>query len=72
MIKGVSETTENESNEQKGGFLAMLLGTLSATLLGNLPAGKGAKRSIIPGLSVLRVGEGTIRACQEFYCRVIF
>ena len=27
LIKGVSETIENEAKEQKGGFLGMLLGT---------------------------------------------
>ena len=35
LIKGVSETTKKEANEQKGGFLSMLLGTLRASLLGN-------------------------------------
>ena len=33
LIKGVSETIENESKEQKGGFLGMLLSTLAANLL---------------------------------------
>ena len=33
LIKGISETIENEANEQKGGFLGMLLGTLGASLL---------------------------------------
>ena len=36
LIKGVSETTENESNEQKIGFLSIFLCTLGASLLGNL------------------------------------
>ena len=36
LIKGLSETIKNEAKEQKGGFLEMLLGTLSANLLGNL------------------------------------
>ena len=36
----VSETIENESKEQKGGFLSMLLGTLGASLLENILAGK--------------------------------
>ena len=35
LLKGVSETTKNETKEQKGGFLSMLLGTLGASLLGN-------------------------------------
>ena len=36
LIKGVSETTQSEVKEQKFGFLSMLLGTLGASLLGNL------------------------------------
>ena len=36
LIKGVRETIENEAKEQKSGFLSMLLGTLGASLLGNL------------------------------------
>ena len=52
LLKGVSETIQNEAKEQRGGFLSMLLGTLSASLLGNMLAGKGA----------IRTGEGTIRA----------
>ena len=40
-IKGVSETIKNEAKGQKDGFLGMLLGTLGASLLGNLLTGKG-------------------------------
>ena len=39
--KGVTKTIKNETKEQKGGFLSMLLGTLGACLLGNLFTGKG-------------------------------
>ena len=35
LLKGVTETVQNEVKEEKGGFLSMLLGTLSASLLGN-------------------------------------
>ena len=56
LIKDVSETIKNEAKEQKGGFLGMLLGTLGASLLGNLLTGKGT----------IRAGKGTIRACQDF------
>ena len=56
MIKGSSRTIKNWAKEQKGGFHSMLLGTLGASLLGNLLRGKG----------VLRAGEGTIRAGQGF------
>ena len=41
LIEGVRETIKNETKEQKGGFLSMLLGTLGASLLGNILAGKG-------------------------------
>ena len=41
LIKGVSKTIKNEAKEQKGGFVIMLLGTLGASLLGNLLTGKG-------------------------------
>ena len=40
LIKGVSETINNEAKEQKGGFLGMLFGTLGATLLGTVTAGQ--------------------------------
>ena len=36
LIKGVSDTIKNKAKEQKGGFLSTLLGTLDASLLGNL------------------------------------
>ena len=32
LLKGVSKTIENETKEQTGGFLSMLLGTLGASL----------------------------------------
>ena len=40
LLKGVSKMIENETKEQRGGFLGMLLGTLGASLLGNLLTGK--------------------------------
>ena len=45
LLKGVTKTIKNETKEQKGGFLSMLLGTLGATLLGNLLTGKGIVRA---------------------------
>ena len=39
LLKGVSKTIENEAKEQRRGFLSMLLGTLGASLLGNLLTG---------------------------------
>ena len=55
-IKDVSETNKfKEAKEQKRRFLSMLLGTLGASLLGNLLTGK----------EVMRIGEGRIRAGQN-------
>ena len=45
LIKGVIETIQNEAKEQKGRFLKMLLGTLGASLLRNMLAGKGVNRA---------------------------
>ena len=45
LLKGVTKTIKNETKEQKGGFLSMLLGTLGASLLGNLLLGKGIVRT---------------------------
>ena len=45
LWKGVTETIKNETKEQKGEFLSMLLGTLGASLLGNLLTGKGFVRA---------------------------
>ena len=56
LIQGFSEIIKNETKEQKGRFLSMLLGALSASLLGNLSAGK----------EVMRASEGAIRAGQDF------
>ena len=41
LPKGVTKTIENKTKEQKGGFL----GTLGASLLGNLLTGKGIIRA---------------------------
>ena len=45
LLRGVTKTIENETKEQKGEFLSMFLGTLGATLLGNLLSGKGIARA---------------------------
>ena len=44
LPEGVSETIQNEVTEQKRGFLSILLGTLGASLLGNILAGRGINR----------------------------
>ena len=53
LLKGVSKTIENETKEQRGGFLSMLLGTLGASLLGNLLTG---------GKGIMRAGDAILRA----------
>ena len=53
LLKGVTKTIENETKEQRGGFLSMLLGTLGASLLGNL---------LIDEKGMMRAGEGIVRA----------
>ena len=45
LLKGVTETVQNEIKEQKGGFLSMLLGTLGTSLLGNLLTRKGINKN---------------------------
>ena len=40
LLKRVTKTIKDETKEQKGGFLSMLLGTLGASLFGNLLTGK--------------------------------
>ena len=58
LLKGVTKTIKNETKEQKGGFLSMLLGTLGASLLGNILAGKG----IVRAGSGNKKGKGIVRA----------
>ena len=55
LFKGVSETIQNEAKKQKGGFPNMLLGTLGASLLGNILAGKGINTA---GEGISRAGYG--------------
>ena len=45
LLKAVSETTQKEDKEQKGGFVSMLLGTLGASSLGNILVGKEMNRT---------------------------
>ena len=60
LLKGVTKTIENETKEQRGGYLSMLLGTLGASLLGNLlTSGKGIMRA---GDGIVRAGDGIARA----------
>ena len=56
-MKGVTKTIKNETKKQKGGFLSMLLGTLAASLLGNLLSGKRTVRAGEEG--IVRAGYGS-------------
>ena len=51
LLKGVSKTIKNETKKQRGGFLSTPLGTLGASLLGNLLTG---------GKGIVRAGEGSV------------
>ena len=57
LLKGASETIQNEAKEQRRGFLSVLLGTLGASLLRNVLAGKGAIETS-QGRGINRAGEG--------------
>ena len=57
LLNGVTETVQNELKEQKGRFISMLLGTLVASLLGNLLWGKGAIATS-QGRAIYRAGKG--------------
>ena len=56
LINGISETIKNETKEQKGGFLSMLLGILASSLLGNA----------LPGRGVINADKGVTRVGQNF------
>ena len=58
LLKGVKKTSKNETKDQKRGFLSKLSGTLGASLLGNMLAGKG----IIRTGSGNKKGKGIVRA----------
>ena len=60
MIKGVTQTIESETKEQRGRFLDMLLGTLSA--LGSMLVGEG----------VIRVGDGVHKVGRIFIASSFF
>ena len=57
LLKGVSKAIKNETKEQKRGFLSMLLGTLGASLLGNLLTGR--KGIMLAGDGIVRAGSGS-------------
>ena len=62
LINVISEAIKNEAKQQKGGFLPILLCTLAASILGSALTGGG----------VIRAGEGTVRAGQNFNATLSF
>ena len=56
LVKCFRETIKNETKEQEGGSLPMLLGILAASLLGSILTGRGT----------IRVGLDLARADQDF------
>ena len=52
----ICETIKNEADEQRRGFLSILLEILAASILGNVLTGKG----------VIRAGEGRLRTVRDF------
>ena len=60
LLKGVTKTNKNETKEQEGGFLSMLLVTLGSSLLGNLLTKNVSEKRIV------RAGEGYLRAGEGF------
>ena len=69
LLKRVTETIEiqNEAKEQKGGLLSMLLGTLGASLLGDMLFGKRGKGVIREGEGPIRGGYGSRRSSLKFF-----
>ena len=63
-LKGDTNTIKNETKEQEGRFLSMLLGTLGASMLGNILAGKGIVRagSGCRSLNSYKKEKGIVRA----------
>ena len=53
LLKGVNKAIKNETKKQRGEFLSVILGTLGASLLGNLLTG---------GKGIMRAGDGIVRA----------
>ena len=62
LFKGITKAIGNETKEQKGGFLEMLLDTSGASLLRNMLRGKGILKAGYgnkEGKGILRAGYGS-------------
>ena len=60
LLKGFTETVQNEIKEQKGGFFSMLSGKLGASLLGNLLTARGAAKSKSHKQEINKKGKGAV------------
>ena len=65
MIKIVSQAIKNKTKKQTGRFLGVLLGTLGASLFGNMLADEGAIATRT-GKETIRAAEGTVTAGQDY------
>ena len=65
LLESVTKTIKNETKEQKGGFLSMLLSTFGASLLGDLLTKN------LSGKGTVRAGEGTVRAGEGIYKKAL-
>ena len=62
LLRRVTKTNKNETKKQKEEFLSLLLGTLGASLAGNILAGKGIVRAGYrnkKGKGIIRAGYGS-------------
>ena len=66
LLKGVTKTIKNETKEQKGGFLSMLLSTLGASLLGDLLTKNLSGKGVRSGKKTVRAGKGFLRTGERF------
>ena len=61
LLKRVTKTIKNETKEQKGWFLSMLLDTLGASLLGKILG------NILAGKGIVRAGSGNKKGKRKSY-----
>ena len=64
LPKGVSQSIQNEAKEPRGRFLSMSLGSLGASLLGNILAGKGINRA---EKEIVKAGYGNKKSQKRQY-----
>ena len=74
LIQGITQTIQNETKKQRGGYRGILSSSLGASLLGNMLADKVVEAivhgKLRAGLGILRAGFETSPE-QDFKCRLI-